>query len=128
MFTQKDKIKELAEYFAEKADTNCLIYKNNKYAPIGVSEVVTCKFRTANDLEIVYNKWFVECFDKANAMGLPGTEHNDKLVQGSGVTVSTPKMGSFVFYGKDALSIKNACETNRDLTSYMLINHNIPQK
>ena len=128
MFTLKDKIKELAEYFAEDANTSCFIYKNTKYAPIGVSEVVTCKFRTPNNIEIVYDKWFVECFDEAKAMNLPGIERNEKFVQGTGVTVFAPTKGIFTYYGKDALSIKNACETNRELASYMLKNHNIRQK
>ena len=119
MFTQRDKIKELAEYLVQDKDTQCIAFKNTKYKPFGVSEVITCEYSIKN-LRIVYNEWFVEGFELASKMKLPGTEHHGTLVKGSGVTVTTKGKVPYTFYGKDALSIKNACEMNRDLSSYML--------
>jgi hypothetical protein len=123
MFTRKDKIKELAEVFAKSDKTECSMSQNKKYAPVGVSVVMTCKFENQGTVSITYDKWFVECFDMALSIGLPGTEHHDKLVKGSGVMVNTKNLGSYVFYGQDAMSIKSACEENRDLTSFILTEH-----
>ena len=39
--------------------------------------------------------------------------------------VSTMRTGGvYTFYGKDALSIKNACELNRDMESLIISKHN----
>ena len=121
MFTQRDKIKELAEYMVRDKNTQCLIFRNTNYQPNGVSEVITCEY-SINNIRIVYNEWFVAGFELASKMKLPGTERHGQLVKGSGVIVSTKNKGPYTFYGRDALSIKNACELNRDLTSYMLGN------
>ena len=125
MFTQRDKIKELAEYLVQNKDTQCLAFRNTKYKPYGVSQVITCEYSTPKSLKIVYNEWFVEGFEMAKKMGLPGIEKHGNLVKGSGVVVSTMRTGGFyTFYGKDALSIKDACELNRDIESLIISNHN----
>lgn len=124
MFTQRDKIKELAGYMVRDKNTQCFVFRNVNYKPDGVSEVVTCEY-TIKDIRIVYNEWFVEGFELASKMKLPGTEKHGQLVKGSGVIISTNNKGTYTFYGYDAISIKNACELNRDLTSYMLENHTI---
>ena len=127
MFTQRDKIKESAEFFVRDKNTECLIFENKNYKHDGVSMVITCEYNI-KDMKITYNKWFVECFDMVKDMGLKGTEHHDKFVKGSGVTVSTKKTGPVIFYGKDALSIKNACEANRDISSMVVLDHTVIQK
>jgi hypothetical protein len=119
MFTQRDKIKELTEYLVKNnSETQCLVFRNHNYKPVGVSEVITCEYSIEN-IRVVYNEWFVEGFELASKMKLPGTDHHGNLVKGSGVTVSTKYKGQFTFYGKDALAIKEACEINRDLGSYL---------
>lgn len=110
MFNKRDKVKELAVYFAKTPNVSCLINNNKKYEPVGVSVVKTYKYRVGS-IEILYDKWFVEAFESAKQMNLPGCEHHDKLVKGSGVLVSTPKFGNTVFYGKDAQDIIDACES-----------------
>ena len=110
MFNHRDKVKELAVYFAGTPNTSCCITSNKKYAPIGVAVVKTYKYRI-NAMEIFYNKWFVESFEYAQKMNLQGCEHHNKLVQGSGVCVSSPEFGYLVFYGKDAQDIIDACES-----------------
>ncbi len=117
MFNKRDKIKELAVYFAATPGVSCLITENKKYAPVGVSVVKSYEYQ-ANGLEILYNKWFVEAFEDAKKMGLPGCEHHNKLVKGSGVLVSTHKFGSTVFYGKDAQDIIDAYEYTSNSPSY----------
>lgn len=119
MFTQRDKVKEMAEYMVQNGNNvQCLVFRNMHFAPVGVSEVITCEY-SVKDMRIVYNQWFVEGFEDARRMALPGIEHHGQLVKGSGVIVSTRKRGSTTFYGKDAVSIKDACELNRDLQSYL---------
>ena len=125
MFTNRDKLKELIETFVCNAD--CLVHENTNYKPVGVSVVLTYEY-TFLDTQIVYDKWFVECADMAKKMGLPGTEHHNKLVKGSGVNVASARLGRYTFYGKDASDIINACESNRDLTSHVMLSHIIPQK
>ena len=125
MFTKRDKIKELINYFGQNADY--IVFENSGYKPVGVSKVLTFEF-TFQDTEIVYNKWFVECFDKAKFMGLPGTEHHNKMVKGSGVNVISKRLGRYTFYGQEAQKIIDACESNRDITSNIILNHRIPQK
>lgn len=110
MFNKRDKVKELAVYFAKTPNVSCLISNNKKYEPVGVSVVKTYKYQVGS-IEILYNKWFVEAFESAKQMNLPGCEHHDKLVKGSGVCVSSPEFGYLVFYGKDAQDIINACES-----------------
>jgi len=122
MFTNRDKIKELVRFFADDKSTQCLAFENTHYKPVGVSIVVTYQY-TIKDTEVVYNKWFVDCFDKAKIMGLPGTEHHNKLVKGSGVTVSSKRLGNYTFYGDEAKSLIDACELNRDLTSQIIFHH-----
>jgi len=119
MFTQHDKIKEMAEYLVQN-DNNvqCLIFRNKHFAPVGVSEVITCEY-SVKDMRIVYNQWFVEGFEYAKRMALPGIEHHGQFVKGSGVIVSTRNCGQFTFYGPAAVSLKSACELNRDLQSYL---------
>ena len=125
MFTQRDKIKELAEYLVKNQNTQCLIFRNTSYGQKDCAEVLTCEYSTPKNLKIVYNEWFVEGFELAKKMELPGTERHGKLVKGSGVMVSTMRTGwVYTFYGKDALSIKNACELNRDMESLIISNHN----
>lgn len=124
MFTQRDKIKELAEYLVKNENTQCLIFKNTNYGIKDCAEVLTCEYTTPKNIKIVYNEWFVEGFEMAKKMALPGIEKHGKLVKGSGGVVSSRKTGSFTFYGKDALSIKNACESNRDLESLIISRYN----
>jgi len=124
MFTKRDKIKEFVQFFAKDASTQCLVFKNTHYKPVGVSIVVTYQY-TIQDTEVIYNKWFVDGFDDAKKMGLPGTEHHNKLVKGSGVNVASTRLGRYTFYGKDASDIINACESNRDLTSQIIFQHTL---
>lgn len=125
MFTNRDKIKEQVEFFINNKETQCLISRNPNYEPVGVSIVLTYKY-DIRDIEVIYNKWFVECYDVAKQMNLPGCEHHGKLVKGTGVTALSKKMGIYTFYGKDANEIINACEFGRDLNAYMITNN--PQK
>lgn len=118
MFTKKDKVKERVISFVQNPETSCLVCKNNMYKPVGVSVVMTYTYNI-NDLEIFYDKWFVEDFEDAKRMNLPGCEHHDELIKGSGVTVLSKELGTFVFFGAQANEIINACELNRDLTQYM---------
>ena len=127
MFSDKDKIKELVEFFAQHADASCLISENKMYKPVGISVVMTYKY-SINDMEIIYDKWYVQNYDNVKNMGLPGTEHHDQLVKGSGVMVLSKKLGSFVFHGHDANDIINACEYGRDMESYMVQNIRQNQK
>jgi len=114
-------IKELMLHFIKHSDGNFLIHKNTAFAPVGVSIVMKYKYFT-NDIEIIYNKWFVEGFDFAKKMNLPGTEHHGQLLKGSGVTIFFKKLGNFTFYGDNANDIINACEYGRDIESYMIQN------
>lgn len=117
MFSKRNKVKELAIYFAKTPNVSCLISDNKKYEPVGVSVVKTYKYQV-NGIEILYNKWFVEAYEYAKQMNLPGCEHHDKLVKGSGVYVSSPEFGLLVFYGKDAQDIIDACESGCDTNLY----------
>jgi len=110
MFSRRNKVKELAVYFAKTPDVSCLVTDNKNYEPVGVSVVKSYKYQV-NGIEILFNKWFVEAFESAKQMNLPGCEHHDKLVKGSGVCVSSPNFGRLVFYGKDAQDIIDACES-----------------
>jgi hypothetical protein len=123
MFTKKDKIKEFIEFSVQKPETQCMVFKNDKYAPIGVAVVMTYQYNLPEGIEIIYNKWYVECFDMAKRMGLPGTERHDNLVKGSGVNVYSKKSKN-IFYGKQAESIINTCELNRDIESCIVSNYN----
>ena len=113
MFTKRNKVKELAVYFAKTPDVSCLITDNKNYEPVGVSVVKSYKYQV-NGIEILFNKWFVEAFESAKQMNLPGCEHHDKLVKGSGVCVFSPQFGRLIFYGKDAQDIIDACESGCD--------------
>jgi hypothetical protein len=119
MLTKKDKIKELAIYLVQNTTVSCLACENKAYEPVGVSKVMTFKYEMV-DTEIMYDKWYVENFEVAKKMGLPGTEHHDQLVKGSGVKVFSKPQGAFTFYGHDANEIINACEFGRDPESYMI--------
>lgn len=123
MFSTRDKIKEYVEFFAQKPDAKCLIFKNMNYKPVGVSIVMRYHY-DINGVEVTYDKWYVECFKDAVAYGLPGTEHHNKLVKGSGVNVCSKKSAPYVFYGKEAEDIINACEVNRDIESLIILSHN----
>lgn len=127
MFSDRDKIKELIEFFAQGTNVECLISQNLNYAPKGVSVVMTYKF-DINHMEIFYNKWYVDGFELAQKMNLPGCEHHDQLVKGSGVMILSKKLGSYTFFGKDADDIIKACENGRDLKAYMLLKPTIIQK
>ncbi len=118
MFSDKDKIKELIEFFAQGTNVEYLISQNQKYKPQGVSIVMTYKFEI-NHIEIFYDKWYVDCFEKAQKMQLPGCEHHGQLVKGSGVMVLSKKLGSYTFFGKDAQDIIRSCEEGRDLKAHM---------
>lgn len=117
MFSKHNKIKELAVYFAATPDVSCSVTNNKKFEPIGVSAVKTYKYKV-NNMEILYNKWFVEAFESAQKMNLPGCERHNKLVQGSGVCVSSPELGFSVFHGKDAQDIIDAYESGCDTQLY----------
>lgn len=119
MFTQRDKLKEMAEYLVQN-DNNvqCLVFRNPHFAPVGVSMVITCEY-SVKDMRIVYDQWFVEGFEDARRMALPGVEHHGQFVKGTGVIVSTRKFGPITFYGAPAISIKDACEQNRNIESYL---------
>ena len=123
MFTERDKIKEFTEFFVQKPETQCMVFRNNNYAPMGASVVMTYQYNLPEGIEVIYNKWYVECFDMAKRMGLTGTEHHDKLLKGSGVNIRSKK-SAYIFYGKEAESIINACELNRDIESCIVSNHN----
>ena len=125
MLTPKDKAKELVEYFAQSDKTQCFVFKNYKYKNYGVSEVITCQFSLPGLFKVVYDQRFVESFDLAKKMDLPGIEKHGKLI--SPVTIEAPNLGVFQFKGQPAISIKSACELNRDLMTY-LISNNISQK
>ena len=127
MFTDRDRVKELIEFFAGSTNTECLISQNQNYKPQGVSVVMTYKF-DINHMEIFYDKWYVEGFELAQKMNLPGCEHHDQLVKGSGVTVLSKKLGSYTFFGKDAQDIIKACENGRDLKAHMVIQPTLIQK
>ena len=64
MFSKRDKIKELSVYFARTQNVSCIVSDNKKYEPIGVSVVKTYDYQ-ANDIKIIYDKWFVEAFESA---------------------------------------------------------------
>ena len=121
MFKTKDKIKEQIQYFISNTDVSCLVCRNKIYEPSGVSVVMTYKIEM-NDIEIFYDKWYVENYEDAKRMNLPGTEHHNQLLKGSGVMVLSKQNGIYVFHGKDALEIINMCEQDRDMESYMIQN------
>lgn len=123
MFTERDKIKEFTEFFVQKPETQCMVFRNNNYAPMGASVVMTYQYNLPEGIEVIYNKWYVECFDMAKRMGLPGVEHHNKLLKGSGVNIRSKK-SAYIFYGKEAESIINACELNRDIESCIVSNYN----
>lgn len=128
MFTQRDKVKEFVEFFVKNPNTQCLIFKNRNYAPVGASVVMRYEYNI-NGIEVSYDKWYVECFNEAKAFGLPGIEHHNKLVKGSGVNVISKKSVPYTFYGQDAEKIINACELNRDIESLIIANnHKIIEK
>ena len=112
MFTFHNKVKEQVMFFIKTSDLSCLSYKNNKVQPVGISVAMTYKYNV-KDITIIYDKWFVESFDLAKEMNLQGCEHHNKLIQGSGVRISTQKLGTTTFYGKDAMDIVNACESKQ---------------
>ena len=112
MFTRHDKIKERIMFFTENQQISEQISKNQSFEPVGVSFVMKHRYKI-NNIEIVYNKWFVEAFELARQMNLPGCDHHNKLVSGSGVDVLTNDLGGATFYGKDALDIINACESRQ---------------
>lgn len=120
MLTKKDKAKELVEYFAQSDETQCFVFKNNTYKNYGVSEVITCEFSIPGLFKVVYDQRFVESFDLAKKMNLPGIEKHGKLI--SPVTVDAPNCGIFQFKGEAACSIKSALELNRDLMTHLLSN------
>ena len=121
MFGKRDKVKELAIYFVQTPNVSCLVTDNKNYKPAGVSTVKSYQYKV-NDLKVYYDKWFVEAFEEANQMGLPGCEHHGQLVKGSGVVVLTPQFGRSVFYGKDAQDIIDACESGCNMSLYKNIN------
>ena len=117
MLSRRDKIKELVVYFAKTPYLSCLVSDNKNYEPDGVSVVKLHEYHV-NNIEILYNKWFVEAFELAKQMNLPGCEHHDKLIKGSGVYVSSPEFGRLVFYGKDAQDIIDAYESGCNTNLY----------
>ena len=125
MFTRYDKIKELVMFFSANPCLTCNVYKNKSFAPVGFSVVMTHKYRV-NEIEIIYNKWFVESFELAKQMNLPGCDHHDKLVKGSGVFVSTKNLGTTIFYGRDAQDIVDAYEAGYNVQPFAI--KNIKQK
>lgn len=119
MFTKHNKIKETVVYVLKKGRVSCLVSENKQYAPVGVSKVMTHNYSVDN-IEVVYNKWFVESFDLAEKMNLAGCEHHDKLVKGSGVVVSSATFGTHTFYDKDAMDIISACEYKHGIEPYVM--------
>lgn len=126
MFTTKDKIKEQIIHLAKGDNVTYLISQNKMYKPVGLSVVMTYKF-DVRGAEIIYNKWFVDGFEYASKMNLPGCEHHDQLVKGSSVMVLSKNHSCFNFYGQDAKDIITACEFGRDITSHMIANHSVIQ-
>ena len=112
MFSDRDRIKEVTTYLMEIPNVQMTISTSEKYEQKGVAVVKTFVYNIG-DTQVVYDKWIVESFAKANQMQLPGCEYHNKLVGGSGVNVLSKKMGSYVFYGKDAQDIINSCEMYR---------------
>lgn len=127
MFKTTDKVKELVKFFLKNSEISCFIYENRMYKPMGISVVMTYTY-TMNDIEIMYDKWYVQNYETAKSMGLPGIEHHDQLVKGSGVTVVSKQYGNFIFYGNDAKEIINACEYGRDLSVHTLQTFNTIQR
>lgn len=121
MFTNHDKIKEQILFMITNGNIDCLVTRNTKYQPFGVSTVMQYKYSLPG-IEIFYNKWFVENYEDASKMNLPGCEHHDQLVKGSGVNVLSKKLGLITFYGNDAQTIINACEHNNDLYELIVTN------
>nr|MBQ0091394.1 hypothetical protein [Candidatus Enterousia merdequi] len=121
--TQKDKLKELTEFFVSGPQIDLVVTKDTKFEPVGVSVVVNFKY-SSNDLQVCYKKWYVESFELANKMGLLGCEHHNKLVKGSGVFVLSRKLGANTFYDKDAQDIINACELNHDIKTALTLAFN----
>ena len=113
MFTRKDRLKELAEYFGACPDAVVTAVFNDKYPDhakkYGIARRKTYTY-TVPGLEIVYDKWFVDGYDCAIKMGLEGCEYHDCLVAGTGVMVVSKKFGREIFYGKSAQELINACE------------------
>lgn len=116
MFTRKDKLKELAEYLVSNPDTSVdtvLEDKNNKHdKKYGFARVMTYTYATYG-IEVVYNKWFIEGYEYAVEMGIPGCEYHNRLVAGTGVKVVSKKFGNDIFYGRAAEEIIRACEKQR---------------
>ena len=116
MFTKRDCLKELTEYLVSNKNTQVETFlenKNNNHdKKYGFARVITYTY-TNYGIEVVYNKWFVEGYDYAVKMGLPGCEYHDRLVAGTGVKVISKKFGNDIFYGRAAEEIINACEKQR---------------
>ena len=121
MFTNRDKIKEQILFMTTNKHVDCLVTKNERYKPVGVSVVMRYKY-SLPDIDIFYDKWIVENYEDALKMNLPGCEHHDQLVKGSGVNVLSKKLGYFIFYEKDAETIINACEYNNDFYRLIVAN------
>ena len=131
-FTTRDKIKERVLYLASSPYTGCSVFESKDAEQLKKQNgfdnltVIVCKYQTDCFL-LEYTKWFMQGFELAQKMGLPGCEHHNTLIQGTGVKVQTIDFGSFNFYGKDAYEIMNAYEESRDIQSYIINNHQIKQ-
>ena len=133
MFTLHNKIKEQIIFFAKSANISFLTYENKDFQNFKKQKdfenliVMTYQYNT-NGIEIKYNKWFMEGFEFAQQMNLPGCEHHDQLVKGSGVRILSKKHGTVFFYGKDAKDIIDTYEENCDIQSLLLENQTKKQK
>lgn len=125
MLKNQDKILELVEFLVKTPGVSYLIYENTDYKAFKQPEefdnllMITYQF-CVHDIEITYNKWFMEEFELAQKMDLPGCEHHNQLVKGTGVLVLSKKLGAFNFYGDRAKNIINACEENLDLQAHII--------
>ena len=130
MLTTKDKIKERVIYFSQLPSVVYSVYQNKDSVKLqklnGFENLVAMTYKyTINDIEIAYEKWFMQGFELASKMNIPGCEHHDKLIRGTGVNITLRNNGKFVFHGQDANDIINAFEKNCDIQSYIMENQNI---
>lgn len=126
MFSKRERLKELAEFLVSTENTEFSSDFNDSYEKRGVARVKIYRY-SISDLQIIYEKWFVECYELASKMGLPGCELHDKLVAGTGVMILSKQLGSEIFYGHNATDIINACETLK-VKNIILDDQKVPQR
>ena len=113
MFTNTDRIKELAEFLVKNSETEVFLApmhdKNNEIVREGVAVATEFQYHFGEFL-VHYSKWIVENYKDASTMRLQGCEKHNSLIRGSGVEVFSKKLGSRAFYGAQAFDIIDVCE------------------